>query len=141
MGPKDDNVCIHLYRSKIWGILSLVSSKYREVQEMQIVIPEDQSKDAWKQEWEASGLTRLHRHVSDPGEGVKGEDLSRKHWTTLDRLRTGFGHCRSSMKKWGLAVSAACEWRRSGGWRSVQHVSVASHNRRLITSSTCKLQD
>ena len=68
------------------------------------VIPEDRSKDAWiaatwKQEWEASGPTQVHRHVSYPGEGVKGEDLSRKHWTTLNRLRTG-----------GLAGSAACEF-------------------------------
>ena len=42
---------------------------------------EDRSKDAWiaatwKKEWEASGPTQVHRHVSDPGEGVKGEDLS-----------------------------------------------------------------
>ena len=48
---------------------------------MLYVIPEDRSKDswlaaAWKQEWEASEPTRVHRHVSDPGEGVKGEDLS-----------------------------------------------------------------
>ena len=78
------------------------------------VIPEDRSKDAWiaatwKQEWEASGPTRVHRHVSDPEEGVKGEELSRKHWTTLNRLRTGVGRYRASMKKWGLADSAACE--------------------------------
>ena len=51
------------------------------------VIHVDRSKDTWiaatwKQEREASGPTRVHRHVSDPGEGVKGEDLSRKHWTT-----------------------------------------------------------
>ena len=77
-------------------------------------IPEDRSKDAWlaatwKQEWEASGPTRVHRHVSDPGEGVKGEELSRKHWTTLNRLRTGVGRYRASMKTWGLADSAACE--------------------------------
>ena len=78
------------------------------------VIPEDRSKDAWiaatwKQEWEASRPTRVHRHVSDPEEGVKGEELSRKHWTTLNRLRTGVGRYRASKKKWGLADSAACE--------------------------------
>ena len=61
------------------------------------VIPEDRSKEAWiaerwKQEWETSGPTRVHRHVSDTGEGVKGEALSRTHWTTLNRLRTGVGH-------------------------------------------------
>ena len=60
------------------------------------VIPEDRPKDAWiaatwKQAWEASGPARVHRYVSDPGEGVKGEDLSRKHWKTLNRLRTGVG--------------------------------------------------
>ena len=78
------------------------------------VIPEDRSKDAWiaarwKQEWEASGPTRVYRHVSNPAEGVKGEDLCRKHWTTLNRLRTGVGRYKASMKKWGLADSAACE--------------------------------
>ena len=79
-------------------------------------IPEDRSKDAWiaatwkqAEEWEASGPTRVHRHVPDPGEGVKGEELSRKHWTTLNRLRTGVGRYKASMKKWGLADSAACE--------------------------------
>ena len=46
----------------------------KEAQEMLSVIPDDRSKDAWiaetwKQEWEASGPTRVHRHVSDPGEG------------------------------------------------------------------------
>ena len=86
----------------------------KEAQEMLNVITEDRSKDAWiaatwKQEWEASGPTRVHRHVPDPGEGVKGEDLSRKHWTTLNRLRTGVGRYKASMKKWGLADSAACE--------------------------------
>ena len=64
---------------------------------------------AWKREWEASGPTRVHPHVSDPGEGFKGEDLSRKHWTTLNRLRTGVGRYKASLKKWGLADSAACE--------------------------------
>ena len=55
----------------------------KEAQDMLSVIPEEQSKDAWiaatwKQRWEASGPTRVHRYVSDPGEGVMEEDLSRK---------------------------------------------------------------
>ena len=50
-----------------------------------------------------------HRHVSNPAKDVKGEDLRRKHWTTLNRLRTGVGRYKASMKKWGLADSAACE--------------------------------
>ena len=67
----------------------------KEPHEMLSVIHEDRSKDAliaatWKQEWEAFRPIRVHRYVSDR-EGVKGEDLSRKHWTTLNRLRTGIG--------------------------------------------------
>ena len=86
----------------------------RDAQEMLSVIPEDLFRDAWiaaawKQEWEASGSTRVHRHISDPGEGVKGEDLSRKHWTIQKRQRTGVDRYNASMKKWDLAGSAACE--------------------------------
>ena len=53
----------------------------------------------------ARTVARVHRHISDPGEGVKG----RKHGTTLNRLRTGVGRYKASTKKWGLADSAACE--------------------------------
>ena len=42
------------------------------------VIPEDRSKKAWiaatwKQEWEASGPTRVHRHVSINGPSLKSQ--------------------------------------------------------------------
>ena len=85
----------------------------KEAQEILSVTPEDRSKDAWiaatwKQELEASGHTRVHRYVSDPGEGVKGEDLSRKQWTTLNRLRTGVGRYKASMKKWVWASGGQC---------------------------------
>ena len=57
-----------------------------------------------------AGVGSIWTHPSTPlGEGVKGEDLGRKQWTTLNRLRTGVGRCKASMKKWGLADSAACE--------------------------------
>ena len=81
----------------------------KEAHEMLSDIPHDRKyawiAAPWKQEWNASGPTQVHRHVSDPGDGVKGEDLSRKHWTT----QTGIGRYRASMKKLGLADSAACE--------------------------------
>ena len=73
------------------------------------VIPEDRSKDAWiaatwKQQWEASGLTRVHRHVPDPREGVKGEDLSRKHWTTKQTVNWG----RSVQSIYELGTGGQC---------------------------------
>ena len=63
------------------------------------VIPEDRSKDAWiaatwKQEWEASGPTRIRRYVSDPGEGA-APDLG------LGRL----GSCPGASTKKGLHKS------------------------------------
>ena len=84
----------------------------KEAHEMISVIPGDRSKYSWiaatwKQEWEASGPTRVHRHVSDPGEGVKGEDLSRKHWTTLNRLRTGVGRSVQSIHE-NVGTGAQC---------------------------------
>ena len=72
------------------------------------VIPEDRSKDAWiaatwKQEWEASGPTRVHHHVLDPGEDVKREDLSRK----LDKSR--------QTANWGRPVQSTNEEVGTGG--------------------------
>jgi len=46
---------------------------------------------------------RTHTH---PGEGMT---LARRAWVRLNRLRTGVGHFRSSLYKWGMASSAICE--------------------------------
>ena len=86
----------------------------KAAQEMLRSIPEDLSTSAWlqaswKQEWEAAGPSRLHQYIWDPGDGVEGEDLPRRQWTLLNRLRTGVGCFKASMKKWGLADNAACE--------------------------------
>ena len=57
-----------------------------------------------------TGPSRIHRYIWDPGGGtIGGDNLPRRQWTTLNRLRTGVGRFKTSMKKWGLADSAACE--------------------------------
>lgn len=38
-----------------------------------------------------------------------GDDLPRRQWTTLNRLRSGVGRFNAAMQRWGLADSAACE--------------------------------
>lgn len=86
----------------------------KAAQEMLQSIPEDLSRDAWlasswEQMWETAGPSRIHQYIKDPGGGVKGEDLPRHLWTSLNRLRTGVGRFNSSLKKWGLSDSAACE--------------------------------
>ena len=55
-------------------------------------IPEDQSTEAWlaaawKREWESAGPTRTHGYIQDPGGGTRGEELPRRQWTLLNRLR------------------------------------------------------
>ena len=83
-------------------------------QEMLTSIPEDLSSNAWlvvawKQEWESAGQTRIHHHIRDPGDGAEGQDLPRRQWTLLNRLRSGVGCFKASMKKWGLTDCAECE--------------------------------
>ena len=87
----------------------------KEAQEMLSVIPDDRSKDAWiaaawKQEWEAAGPTRVHRHVSDRRrcQGSRSESKTLDD-SSLNPLRTGVARYRASMKKWGLVDTAACE--------------------------------
>ena len=51
---------------------------------------------------------RLHHFIEDPTD-VPGQDLPRKDWTTLNRLRTGVGRFGASMQRWGLKDNAHCE--------------------------------
>ena len=54
--------------------------------------------------------SRVHHYIWDPGGGaIGGDELPRRQWTTLNRLRTGVGRFNVSMRKWGLADSAVCE--------------------------------
>jgi len=46
-------------------------------------------------------------------------DLPRRAWIWLNRLRTGVGRFRSCLYKWGMASSAACE---CGAEQTVDHV-------------------
>ncbi|XP_034062856.1 NAD kinase-like isoform X2 [Gymnodraco acuticeps] len=69
----------------------------KAAQEMLNSTSEDISRDAWlaaawKQEWESAVPSRIHRYIWDPGDGaIGGDNLPRRQWTTLNRLRTGVG--------------------------------------------------
>ena len=94
-------------------------------QEMLRTIPEDLSTEAWlaaawKRQWESARTTRMHRYIHDPEGGIEGEDLPRRQWTLLNRLRTGVGRFKSSMRKLG---------------RTEQRVSAGSRSRPLTTLS------
>ena len=79
----------------------------RDAQEMLCVIPKDAwIAAAWKQEREASGPTRVHRHASDPGEGVKEDDPSIKK--ILNRLRAAVGRYRIIHEDAGTGGQCEC---------------------------------
>ena len=65
-------------------------------------------KRRWSEEWQAADHSRLHRFVEEPDE-LLGEDLPRRQWAILNRLRTGVGRFAATMKGWGLRDSAACD--------------------------------
>ena len=62
----------------------------------------------WDKIWQ-SKTTALHCHIPHPTFPPPGWSLPRVAWSRLNRLRTGVGRFGSSMFKWGLASSAACE--------------------------------
>ena len=62
----------------------------------------------WNTEWE-SNTSRLHDFITDVSQPPPGMRLPRLAWVRLNRLRTGIGRFRSTMHRWGLSHSAACE--------------------------------
>ena len=62
----------------------------------------------WRDEWK-SNTSRLHDFVPVVELPPSGISLLRPAWVKLNRLRTGVGLFRSTMHKWGMAPSAACE--------------------------------
>jgi len=53
--------------------------------------------------------TALRIFIPDTGTHPPGMTLARNAWVRLNRFRTGVGHFRSCLYKWGTASFAACE--------------------------------
>ena len=62
----------------------------------------------WSMDWKKN-CSRLHTFLPDAGPLAIGALLPRRAWIRLNRLRTGVGRFRSTMHRWGVASSAACE--------------------------------
>ena len=62
----------------------------------------------WNTEWQESA-SRLYGFIADVGSLPSGMHFPRPAWVRLDRLRTGVGLFRSTLRKWGMAPSPACE--------------------------------
>lgn len=61
----------------------------------------------WRDSWNADPPPNAQL-IDDPSVQVPGFELPRRHWTTVNRLRTGHGRCNYLMNKWQFKDSAAC---------------------------------
>ena len=62
----------------------------------------------WNTEWQECA-SRLHGFIANVGSLPSGMHFPRPAWVRLIRLRTGLGLFHSTMHKWGMAPSPACE--------------------------------
>ena len=62
----------------------------------------------WQGEWRSSHTT-LHTFIESPSTEPSGHHLSRKAWTRLNHLRTGWGRTRSFLKMVGACENDLCE--------------------------------
>ena len=76
----------------------------------------------WKTEY-CENASRLRDFVPGTGARPVGMGLPRAAWVKLNRLRTGVGRFRSSMHKWGLALSPNCKC--SASEQTADHVLIA----------------
>ena len=61
----------------------------------------------WNTEWQECA-SRLHGFIADVDSLPSGMHFPRPVWVRLNRLRTGVGLFRSTMRNWGMAPSLAC---------------------------------
>ena len=59
--------------------------------------------------WNTECASRLHGFIADVGSLPSGMHFPRPAWVRLNRPRTGDGLFRSTMHKWDMALSLACE--------------------------------
>jgi hypothetical protein len=62
----------------------------------------------WREDWKSASVANNHL-VDDPAIRQPGFHLPRRHWSLLNRFRTGQGHCQANLKRWGLATSDLCD--------------------------------
>ena len=63
----------------------------------------------WSMEWQGSTSRLHHAFIPDVSTSPPGMHFPRPAWVRLNRLRTGVGLFRSTMHRWGMAPTAACE--------------------------------
>ncbi|KAL1456072.1 hypothetical protein WDU94_000826 [Cyamophila willieti] len=62
---------------------------------------------SWRQIWEEAGDDTM-RKLPCIEENPPGQNLPRKTWVTLNRIRTNVGKCADMMNKWGIHPSPEC---------------------------------
>ena len=63
----------------------------------------------WGERWDVLDGSRLHHFMPEVSTHPLGNELDRRSWTRLNRLRSGQGRFRSLMYAWGFCASPICE--------------------------------
>ncbi len=71
---------------------------------------------AWSDERAATDVVN---HVPEPSVCPPGFDLSRRHWSMLNRFQTGQGRCAVKLVRWGQATNPYCS---CGEPETMQHI-------------------
>ena len=75
-----------------------------KVNELNHFRPEDE----WKRKWNDAQLFNAHL-VADPNDKLKGQEIDRRTWTQLNRIRTNHGQCNHVLNKWNPTVDPKCD--------------------------------
>ena len=71
-------------------------------------IPQFNIMESWMNIWSSARSHLVEFGLSPTNKLPPGLDLSRKEWSTLNRLRTGVGRFNYCLSKWGLRLSSSC---------------------------------
>jgi len=75
--------------------------------------------ESWRTDWNNSSPD-MHNIVTDPTSTLKGQDLSCKDWSTLNRLRTEYSRCDQMLHKRDLVESPSCDCKTN--YQSMSHI-------------------
>ena len=71
-------------------------------------IPQFNIMESWMNIWSSARSRLVEFGLSPANKLPPGSDLSRKEWSTLNRLRTGVARFNYCLSKWGLRSSSSC---------------------------------
>lgn len=73
-----------------------------------LAVPVTDPTEEWDKQWRDAAC-KNYEMVDKASEQLPGFDLPRRHFVTINRIRTGHGRCGNLMYKWRLKTTPACD--------------------------------